>query len=139
LPSGWSHGKHPRYDRGKQYEVQLFPIKIGLMVGIGEGVSSKKLDIRLGDIVVSQPTGAHGGVVQWDFGKTEQGGEFHRSGTLDKPPVVLLNALQSLKIYDINQGVCIEDALALMAKNKPRMVEEFNYVYQGTEEDQLFQ
>jgi nucleoside phosphorylase len=116
-----------------------FPIKIGLMVGIGGGVPSKKYDIRLGDIVVSEPTGAHGGVVQWDFGKTEQGGEFHRSGTLDKPPVALLNALQSLKIHDINQGIRIEDALALMASNNPRMVEEFDYEYQGTEEDQLFQ
>jgi nucleoside phosphorylase len=39
-----------------------FPIKFGLMVGVGGGVWSKKNDIRLGDIVVSQPTGAHGGV-----------------------------------------------------------------------------
>jgi nucleoside phosphorylase len=49
-----------------------FPIKFGLMVGIGRGVWSKKGDIRLGDVVVSQPTGTHGGVVQWDFGKMEK-------------------------------------------------------------------
>jgi nucleoside phosphorylase len=41
-----------------------FPIKFGLMVGIGGGVWSKKGDIRLGDVVVSQPTGTHGGIVQ---------------------------------------------------------------------------
>ncbi|OBT41536.1 hypothetical protein VE00_08658 [Pseudogymnoascus sp. WSF 3629] len=98
-----------------------FPIKIGLMVGIGGGVLSKKSDIRLGDIA------------------TEQGGDFHHSGTLDKPPIALLNALQSLKIHDINKGIPLEDALTAMATNNPRMVEEFGYGYQGADEDQLFQ
>ncbi|KFY92169.1 hypothetical protein V500_04277, partial [Pseudogymnoascus sp. VKM F-4518 (FW-2643)] len=116
-----------------------FPIKIGLMVGIGGGVPSKTVDIRLGDIAVSQPMGSHGGVLQWDYGKTEQGGEFHHSGTLDKPPIALLNALQSLKIYDINNGIPLEDALTTMATNNPRMVEEFGYEYQGADKDQLFQ
>ncbi|KFY59487.1 hypothetical protein V497_04256 [Pseudogymnoascus sp. VKM F-4516 (FW-969)] len=116
-----------------------FPIKIGLMVGIGGGVPSKKSDIRIGDVAVSQPTGSHGGVFQWDYGKTEQGGEFHHSGTLDKPPIALLNALQSLKIYDINKGIPLEDALTTMKTNNPRMVEQFGYEYQGADEDQLFQ
>jgi nucleoside phosphorylase len=40
-----------------------FLIKLGLIVGVGGGVWSKKDDIRLSDIVVSQPTGAYGGVV----------------------------------------------------------------------------
>ncbi|KFZ19986.1 hypothetical protein V501_00366 [Pseudogymnoascus sp. VKM F-4519 (FW-2642)] len=116
-----------------------FPIKIGLMVGIGGGVPSKKSDIRLGDIAVSQPTGSHGGVFQWDYGKTEQGGEFHYSGTLDKPPIALLNALQSLKTSEELDGIPLNEALATMAKNKPRMVEERGYEYQGADEDQLFQ
>ncbi|KAL5346213.1 hypothetical protein ACLOAV_008480 [Pseudogymnoascus australis] len=116
-----------------------FPIKFGLMVGIGGGVPSKKSDIRLGDVAVSQPTGSHGGVFQWDYGKTEQGGKFHRSGTLNKPPMALLHALQSLKIHDINKGIPLEDALTTMATNNPRMVEEFGYEYQGADEDQLFQ
>ncbi|KFZ19988.1 hypothetical protein V501_00368 [Pseudogymnoascus sp. VKM F-4519 (FW-2642)] len=116
-----------------------FPIKIGLMVGIGGGVPSNRSDIRLGDIAVSQPTGSHGGVFQWDYGKTEQGGEFHHSGTLDKPPIALLNALQSLKIHDINKGIPLEEALTTMATNNPRMVDEFGYEYQGADEDQLFQ
>jgi nucleoside phosphorylase len=47
--------------------LRSFPIKIGLMVGVGGGVWSKKVDVRLGDVVVSQPEGIHGGVVQWDF------------------------------------------------------------------------
>jgi nucleoside phosphorylase len=40
-----------------------FPIKFGLMVGIGGGVWSTKNDVRLGDVVVSQPTDGHGGVI----------------------------------------------------------------------------
>jgi nucleoside phosphorylase len=70
-----------------------FLIKFGLMVGIGGGVWSKKADLRLGDVVVSQPEGTHGGVVQWDFGKMEKGGLFRRTRTLNKPPPVLLHAL----------------------------------------------
>ena len=41
-----------------------FPINFGLIVGVGGGVPSKKDDIRLGDVVVSQPTRSYGGVVQ---------------------------------------------------------------------------
>src|SRR5437667_4886809 len=40
-----------------------FPsIRFGLMVGIGGGVPSGEADIRLGDVVVSQPCNGHGGV-----------------------------------------------------------------------------
>jgi hypothetical protein len=47
-----------------------FPsIRFGLMVGIGGGVPSTNEDIRLGDIVISKPTGVLGGVVQYDYGK----------------------------------------------------------------------
>ena len=54
-----------------------FPsIRFGLMVGIGGGVPSTKNDIRLGDVVVSKPTGALGGVVQYDYGKTIASGVF---------------------------------------------------------------
>jgi nucleoside phosphorylase len=113
-----------------------FPIKFGLMVGVGGGVWSKKDDIRLGDIVVSQPTGAHGGVVQWDFGKTGEGGGFQRTGSLDKPPPVLLHALQELRTFDLTDGVDIEGSLSFMVQNKPRMVQ--TYRYQGADHDQLF-
>ena len=114
-----------------------FPIKFGLMVGIGGGVWSKKGDIRLGDVVVSQPTGTHGGVVQWDSGKMEEDGKFQRTGSLDKPPPVLLHALQELKTFDITDGVSLEESLSLMVQNKPRMGQ--TYRYQGADHDQLFE
>ena len=82
-----------------------FPIKFGLMVGVGGGVWSKTNDIRLGDVAVSQSIGTHGGVVQWDFGKVGKDGKFQRTGSLDKPPLVLLHALQELKTIDLTDGV----------------------------------
>jgi hypothetical protein len=49
-----------------------FPaIRFGLLVGIVGGVPEDEGedDIRLGDVVVSQPTAMFGGVVQYDLGK----------------------------------------------------------------------
>ncbi|EME77878.1 uncharacterized protein MYCFIDRAFT_191226 [Pseudocercospora fijiensis CIRAD86] len=37
--------------------------EVRLLVGIGGGVPSKQHDIRLGDVVFSQPSGDHGGVI----------------------------------------------------------------------------
>ncbi|KAL3431833.1 nucleoside phosphorylase domain-containing protein [Aspergillus tetrazonus] len=53
-------------------------------------------DIRLGDVVVSQPSGEHGGVVQYDAGTATASG-FIRKGFLNGPPPILLNALSNLR------------------------------------------
>jgi nucleoside phosphorylase len=71
-------------------------IRFGLIVGIGGGVPSAESDVRLGDVVVSQPYMEHGGVIQYDFGKTTPSG-FVRTGYLNTPPTVLLNALTKLQ------------------------------------------
>jgi ankyrin repeat domain-containing protein 50 len=77
-----------------------FPfIRIGLMVGIGGGVPSDEADIRLGDVIISQPSGQHGGVVQYDLGKAESGGRRTRTGSLNTPPAVLLGALGMLRTH----------------------------------------
>ncbi|KAK4220734.1 hypothetical protein QBC38DRAFT_493568 [Podospora fimiseda] len=74
-----------------------FPLlKFCLMVGIGGGVPSSKADIRLGDIVVSLPSGTHGGVIQYDFGRTRPEG-FERTGFLNAPPQVLLQAVGQVR------------------------------------------
>lgn len=71
-------------------------IKLGLLVGIGGGIPTE-LDIRLGDVVVSTPDGTHGGVVQYDLGKTVEGGRFVRRGVLDKPHPILLSAISQVQ------------------------------------------
>ncbi|EXK79148.1 hypothetical protein FOQG_16223 [Fusarium oxysporum f. sp. raphani 54005] len=74
-----------------------FPsIQFGLMVGIGGGVPSDANDIRLGDVVVSQPQMMHGGVIQYDLGKTRPN-TFERTGFLNSPPTVLLEAVAQLQ------------------------------------------
>jgi nucleoside phosphorylase len=74
-----------------------FPaIRFGLMVGVGGGVPGKEADIRLGDIVVSQPGNGHGGVVQYDFGKSTPS-RFQRTGFLNTPPPILLTAITKLR------------------------------------------
>ncbi|KAF2797949.1 purine and uridine phosphorylase [Melanomma pulvis-pyrius CBS 109.77] len=74
-------------------------IHSGLMVGVGGGTPSAEADVRLGDVVVSQPVRQHSGVVQYDFGKTGQGGRTTRTGSLNAPPKVLLHAVTQLRAH----------------------------------------
>jgi nucleoside phosphorylase len=79
-------------------------IRFGLMVGIGGGVPRAESDIRLGDVVISQPNMQHGGVVQYDFGRAGPSG-FTRTGFLNAPPTILLNALSKLRAnHDIGRN-----------------------------------
>ncbi|CAG5189832.1 uncharacterized protein ALTATR162_LOCUS12094 [Alternaria atra] len=64
--------------------------------GIGGGVPSEEADVRLGDVVVSKPHKTHGGVVQYDSGKATPSG-FERTGALNTPPMVLLNAVANVR------------------------------------------
>lgn len=80
--------------------VRTFPhLRFGLLVGIAGGIPDiqAKRDIRLGDVVVSVPTGDHGGVLQYDFVKDHGGGYLEQRGALDKPPKVLRTALTNLR------------------------------------------
>ncbi|OJJ42627.1 hypothetical protein ASPZODRAFT_105081 [Penicilliopsis zonata CBS 506.65] len=79
-----------------QMQSAFTSIRIGLMVGIGGGVPSTNSDIRLGDVVVSRPENSHGGVVQYDFGKSTPSG-FQRTGFLNAPPKTLRNAVSRLR------------------------------------------
>ncbi|KAF1347632.1 nucleoside phosphorylase domain-containing protein [Delphinella strobiligena] len=116
---------------------RTFSIEFGLMVGIGGGVWSRRSDVRLGDIVVSQPDGKHGGVVQWDFGKMEKGGSFRRTGLMNNPPRVLLNAMQSLKTKHMMWGDNLSEHLSKISAKMPYMAQIF--AHQGAENEQLFQ
>jgi nucleoside phosphorylase len=100
-----------------------FPsIKFGLMVGIGGGVPKR---VRLGDVVVSIPTDEFGGVVQWDFGKTQQGGVFERIGSLNRPPAELLAALTKLQKDYVMKGSKIPHYLEELEKNWPKLVPKY--------------
>lgn len=62
LPAG-RHGANS-VARAARDMVRTFPnLRFALMVGIGGGIPSQWHDIRLGDVVVSQPHGQFGDVV----------------------------------------------------------------------------
>ncbi len=93
LPAGM-YGQIPAAAAIKDM-VSSFPhIRAGLMVGIGGGIPrvENKIDIRLGDIVVSEPSGRNGGVVQYDAGRATTAG-FELKRFLAAPPAALLNAI----------------------------------------------
>ncbi|TRX89494.1 hypothetical protein FHL15_009663 [Xylaria flabelliformis] len=70
---------------------RTFPsIQMFLMVGIGGGVPGK-VDIRLGDVVVST------GVMQYDLGKTVQQGHFQPTGSMRQPSPALMTAVSTLR------------------------------------------
>ena len=96
-------------------------LRFGLMVGIGGGVPSEEHDIRLGDVVVSKPTGTFGGVIQYDFGKTIQEGRFIQTGSLNKPPEVLLTALANLEAKHIMESHKVAKYLSEMTGKYPKM------------------
>jgi ankyrin repeat protein/nucleoside phosphorylase len=84
----------------------LFPaVQYWLMVGIGGGVPSSVDDIRLGDVVVSQPQDCHGGVIQYDLGKTAPDGQRVRRGFLNAPPSILGTAVSKMRsISDVGES-----------------------------------
>ncbi|KXH28840.1 hypothetical protein CSIM01_03490 [Colletotrichum simmondsii] len=111
-------------------------IRVGLMVGIGGGAPSRENDIRLGDIVVSSPSGGYGGVLQYDFGKSIEGGNFEMTGFLNQPPIALRTALNVL-IADFEiDGNHLESDNRTALGNRLHLIEK--YGRPNPEADKLF-
>lgn len=119
-------------------------IRIGLLVGIGGGIPrpDRGRDIRLGDVVISQPDGSTGGVIQYDLGKAGLDGTWERRGSLNMPPLVLLHALASLKSEHEIAPSRVPDFLGAMLAANPCMAAPNNhapgYIHQGIGHDRLF-
>ncbi|KAM3065432.1 hypothetical protein ACMFMF_011154 [Clarireedia jacksonii] len=134
-------------------------IRFGLMVGIGgaapfpedhdlpgsasedseeeDNEAAVERDIRLGDVVVSLQTKTTDAVVQYDFGKSLQGGEFIQNGRLNIPANILLSAVGNLKSKHIQKGTdSISGYLSSMVSANPRLARKFEY--QGVKRDRLF-
>ncbi|KAJ0163499.1 putative ankyrin repeat protein [Colletotrichum tanaceti] len=114
---------------------KTFPsIRFWLMVGIGGGVPDGgvpgRFDVRLGDVVVSHPAGTSPGVVQYDFGKTEQNGCFTRQGVLNKPPKELLTAVSKLQS---------QNRLTFPIRFKEQVPSKASWTYPGVKKDRLFE
>jgi nucleoside phosphorylase len=141
-------------------------VRFGLMVGVGGGVPCLNLvdkeasktaegeddtgdedtdeddaldskDVRLGDVVISLQSKSSDAVVQYDFGKSLQGGEFIRTGTLNKPPNILLSALSALRgQHELDGRHKLSDHLSKMVNNRPHLAPKFQYP--GSHKDRAF-
>ncbi|KAJ6118794.1 NACHT nucleoside triphosphatase [Penicillium samsonianum] len=124
--------------------ASLPSIRVGLMVGIGGGIArpDKDHDIRLGDVVVSQPSGTMGGVCQYDLIKAKPGDKRERKGFLGRPPTVLLNALGGIQAYHERKTSKVPCFLQEMLEKNPKMGKiskrKPGYIHQGFDNDRLF-
>lgn len=124
--------------------ASLPSIRIGLLVGIGGGIArpDQDQDIRLGDVVVSQPCDTTGGVCQYDLIKAKSGGKCERKGFLGRPPTVLLNALTSIQARHERKDSDVPYLLQVMLESNPKMGKRTKknpgYAHQGFDNDRLF-
>ncbi|XP_014561660.1 hypothetical protein COCVIDRAFT_22261 [Bipolaris victoriae FI3] len=98
LPAG-QIGNNSAAAVAMQMRATFKKIRFGLMVGIGGGVPGAE-DVRLGDVVASQPHETFAGVVQYGMGKKTPSG-FERTGSLNAPPKILLAALARVRANEL--------------------------------------
>lgn len=113
-------------------------IRFGLLVGIGGGVPSSSADIRLGDIVVSRPTGVLPGVIQYDFGTTIASGKMVRTGSLNLPPPALLTALSRLESQHLRAPPKFRTYISQIISKLRDEDCGSGFQYPGQEQDTLF-
>ncbi|PTB54504.1 hypothetical protein M431DRAFT_16486 [Trichoderma harzianum CBS 226.95] len=107
--------------------LHSFPnIRIGLLVGIGGGAPSPKHDIRLGDVVVGVSSNGNGSVFQYDYGETlqAQGQNFQKMIFLNKPPLVLLSAVNGLMAEHECEGNQLAEAVSSVLDGKKKLHKE---------------
>lgn len=112
-------------------------LRFGLMVGIGAGIPDPRNveDIRLGDVVVSQPDGTYGGVVQYDLMKNFGWGKFERKGSLNMPPQVLLTALAIVQAKPVAYAKQVSENVSQMLQHPE--LENQGYAFPGAQQDHL--
>lgn len=157
LPSG-IYGTTAAAVTASHLSASLPHIKMALLVGIAGAIPQTKKeadgtgivesidtgrDIRLGDIVVGQPDGTAGGVVQYDLGKSKLGQVWERKGSLNQPPLALLAALSVLQSERELGDVKVPEYLETMWQEYPKLAESGStgkpaYTHQGFENDVLF-
>ncbi|KAH0360732.1 ankyrin repeat protein, partial [Aureobasidium melanogenum] len=134
LPSG-SYGTTSAATTAKEMLLDFPKIRFGLLVGIGGGIPNEEKDIRLGDVVVSKPQGTIGGVLQFDLGKETNEG-FERTGTLNRPPDVLLKAIAILESrHALRRSIDVPRYISEAYEKFP----DYEADHPGPEQDRLFE
>ncbi|KAM3436727.1 hypothetical protein MY4824_004148 [Beauveria thailandica] len=146
LPAG-SPGSNSAATTVARFRSSLPHIKFGVLVGIAGAIPrtavlgdklciDKKRDVRLGDVVVGNPRGDTPGVVQYDMGKSNQGKEWERTGSLNQPPDRLLSVVQFLKSRRDKVLAQMQTFMDELIGKEPSWEEEFKH--QGAANDRLF-
>ncbi|KAI0593326.1 nucleoside phosphorylase domain-containing protein [Biscogniauxia sp. FL1348] len=113
--------------------VRSFPnVRLCLMVGVGGGVPTKH-DIRLGDIVVSSVVYGNGGVLQYDYGRANQGKSMAMTGHLNQPPMFAQIAVNGLKAQYQLDGNGIQDAIDSILYKRPWLRDNFQRPHPSTD------
>jgi len=82
-------------------------------------------------------TKSPGGVLQYDLGKTIKDGKFIQTGSLNKPPTVLMTGVSKLRARYLRKGNAIREHVDSMLESNPAMQQ--NFKHRNPEDDQLFQ
>lgn len=129
-------GGLPAYKVATNLMKSFQNVRYVLMVGIGGGIPSDQYQIRLGDIVISEPSGQYGGVVQSDFGKWETDG-FKIKGSLNRPAEGLIRVVGALK----RQHLLNESKIHYFVKHIPARTfrKPKDWTYQGLENDPMYE
>ncbi|KAK3944179.1 nucleoside phosphorylase domain-containing protein [Diplogelasinospora grovesii] len=131
LPAG-QKGANQAATVAGQMQLSFPSLWLRVLVGIGGGVPSLNDDIRLGDVVISQPAGQYGGVIQYDFGKTGVDGRIARTGSLNAPPDILLKALARLRANDHRGKLQVPTHLSKLSGILPK------FASPGPDQDTLY-
>ncbi len=111
------------------------------MVDIGGGIPCLDTgeDVRLGDVVVSMPSGGYGGVIQYDSGKFLQNRDFQRTGALSLPPKQLRKVVNHLRTNHEGKDNCITKHIEeMLSKFLEYTEKESNYSRLDSAQDLLF-
>ncbi|RAK91400.1 hypothetical protein BO79DRAFT_104963, partial [Aspergillus costaricaensis CBS 115574] len=123
LPSG-VYGTNSAAVIATEVRIRFPYLRFGLMVGVGGGV--RDAGVRLGDVVVSKPTREYGGVIQYDYGKAIDGGEWEHTGMLNKPPTVLLTAISRLQAAHLQKPSQVSELVSEVLAVNPSMATTFS-------------
>ncbi|KAM0427431.1 hypothetical protein ACHAQK_012028 [Fusarium lateritium] len=138
LPAG-IYGTSPAATVANNLLRTFKSIRFGLLVGIGGGAPSPPdHDIRLGDVVISQPSKTLGGIIQHDRGKILSQGGSERTGSLNAPPTLLLSALSRLQATHMTEDSKVPEFLARLVEKSPKRMKS-KFIYQGAANDRLYQ
>ena len=144
LPAGLI-GNNPAAAVATQMRSTFRSVRFGLMVGVGGGVPSAEVDIRLGDVAVSQPHQGYGGVIQYDFGKATLDG-FKQKGFLNSPPQLLLSAVAKVQANHLRRRSKLSEYVSKLRRlpeftrdaSRPDILFEATYNHVGGRTCQLY-